>query len=81
MLERLIDVARSLVALAVVVAVVVAPAVVAVSWASRRAEQGLDGGPRRKLLSMGISLLLVFLLTLLFSYIYNNASPWNDWLD
>jgi hypothetical protein len=80
LLERLIDVARSLAAIAVVVALLGAP-VIAVAWVSRRTEHGLDWGPRRKLWSVGISLLLVFLLTLLFSYIYNNASPWNDWLD
>jgi NhaP-type Na+/H+ or K+/H+ antiporter len=69
LIERLIDLARSLAALAIVLVVVGTPAVIAVACVSRRAEQGLDWGSRRKLWSVGISLLLIFLLTLLFSYI------------
>jgi hypothetical protein len=60
---------------------VAAPAIAILVRGSRRSGYGLDWGPQRKLLAIGISLVLVFLLMWLFSYIENSAHPWNDWWD
>jgi hypothetical protein len=57
------------------------PAWLALLWMSRRSDSGLDGGPRPRLLAVGIALILVFALMMLFSYIYRLGDPWSKWYD
>jgi hypothetical protein len=68
-----------LVSLLIIAAV---PAIAILVRGSRRSGNGLDWGPQRKLLAIGISLALMFLLFCLFGYIYTSASPsWIGWWD
>jgi hypothetical protein len=56
------------------------PALLALLWMSRQSESGLDWGPRPRLLTVGIALVLLFAL-MLFSYIYRSGDSWSDWYD
>jgi hypothetical protein len=58
---------------------VAAPAIAILVRGSRRSGYGLDWGPQRKFLAIGISLVFVFLLMWLFGYLYDSANP--SWLD
>jgi hypothetical protein len=62
-----------------VLIMVAVPAIAILVRGSRRSGYGLDWGPQRKFLAIGISLVFVFLLIWLFSYIYDSANP--SWLD
>ena len=57
------------------------PTLLALVWMSRRSENGLDWGPRPRLLAVGIALILVFGLLMVFSYIYRSGDTWSAWYD
>jgi hypothetical protein len=70
-----------LVTLLVALCYVGLPVLLALVWMSRRSENGLDWGPRPRLLAVGISLVLVFALLMVFSYIYRSGDSWSAWYD
>jgi hypothetical protein len=57
------------------------PALLALLWMSRRSENGLDWGPRPRLLAVGIAFFLIFALLMVFSYIYRSGDSWSAWHD
>jgi hypothetical protein len=81
MIRTVVQWSDDLVTLVVTLACVGLPAFLALLWMSRRSENGLDWGSRPRLLTVGIALILVFVLMLLFSYVYTSADPWTDWYD
>jgi len=81
LVDWLAGTAGTLIAFGIILALAAAPALVALARGRRPSKYGVDWGPQRKVLVVGISLVLVFVLMLLFGYIYTSSSTWPDWLD
>jgi len=81
MFDRFTDAATLVVSVAFMLALASAPAFIALERGTRTSKDGFDLGPRNNLVAVGLSVLVVFLLMCLFSYLYTSSSPWTDWLD